>query len=75
MCLCATVCDEVGCDPCDSWNVYVFINRRCTIMRMLHYERGFYVLYEKRSVSGRFKRSVYDSETGNTKSPMRTSFA
>ena len=62
--LCATVRDEMGCDPRDSRNVYVFINRRCTIIRMIHYERGFYVLYEKRPGTGRFRRPAYDSKTG-----------
>lgn len=65
--LCATVRDEMKCDPQDSRNVYVFINRRCTIVRMLHYERGFYVLYEKRPEQGRFKRPVYDSKSGRYK--------
>ena len=65
--LCATVRDEMGCDPRDRRNVYVFINRSCTIIRMLHYERGFYVLYEKRPENGRFKRPVYDSKTGKYK--------
>ncbi len=61
--LCAAVREEMGCDPRDSRNVYVFINRRCSIVRMLHYERGFYVLYEKRPEQGRFKRPVYDSKS------------
>ena len=65
--LCATVRDEMGCDPCDSRNVYVFINRSCTIIRMIHYERGFYVLYEKRPEAGRFRRPVYDSKSGKYK--------
>ena len=65
--LCATVRDEMGCDPRDSRNVYVFINRSCTIIRMLHYERGFYVLYEKRPETGRFRRPVYDSKSGKYK--------
>ena len=27
---------------------------------ILHYERGFYVLYEKRPVMGKFKKPVFD---------------
>ena len=27
---------------------------------LLHYERGFYVLYEKRPVMGKFKKPVFD---------------
>ena len=65
--MCATIREEMKSDPRDSRNVYVFINRSCTIIRMLHYERGFYVVYEKRPENGRFKRPVYDSRTGKYK--------
>ena len=65
--LCATIREEMGCDPRNENNVYIFINRRCTIIRMLHYERGFYVMYEKRPESGRFRRPVYDSQSGKYK--------
>lgn len=65
--MCATIREEMKSDPRDSRNVYVFINRSCTIIRMLHYERGFYVVYEKRPENGRFKRPVYDSQTGKYK--------
>ena len=73
--LCVTVRDEIGCNPRDSRNVYVFINRSCTIIRMIHYERGFYVLYEKRPETGRFWRPVYDSKSGKYKNPTRISYA
>lgn len=39
--MCATVREEMKSDPRDSRNVYIFINRSCTIVRTLHYERGF----------------------------------
>ena len=65
--MCAAIREHMGCDPRNPANVYVFINRRCTIIRMLHYERGFYVVYEKRPESGRFRRPVYDSKTGKYK--------
>lgn len=61
--LCAIIRDELGCDPCNENNVYIFINRSCKIIRILHYERGFYVMYEKRPESGRFRRPVYDSKS------------
>ena len=32
-------------------------NRR--VVKILHYERGFYVLYEKRPVMGKFKKPVF----------------
>ena len=69
--MCATVREEMKSDPRDSRNVYVFINRSRTIIRMLHYERGFYVVYEKRPENGRFKKPIYDSRTGKTKFPTR----
>ena len=65
--LCATIREEMGCDPRNENNVYIFINRKCTIIRMLHYERGFYVMYEKRPGAGRFRRPVYDSQSGKYK--------
>ena len=65
--LCATIREEMGCDPRNENNVYIFINRKCTIIRMLHYERGFYVMYEKRPETGRFRRPVYDSQSGKYK--------
>lgn len=62
--LCETVRTEMKSDPANASNVYVFMIRWCTIVRMLHYERGFYVLYEKRPSQGRFRRPVFDSKTG-----------
>ena len=65
--MCATIREEMKSDPRDSRNVYVFINRSCTIIRILHYERGFYVLYEKRPETGRFRKPIYDSKSGKYK--------
>lgn len=65
--LCATIREEMRCDPRNESNVYIFINRKCTIIRLLHYERGFYVMYEKRPEAGRFRKPVYDSQTGKYK--------
>lgn len=51
----------MGCDPLDSSNVYVFMNSARTIVRLIHYERGFYVMYEKRPGSGPvFSRAITD---------------
>lgn len=63
----AAIREEMGCDPRNSDNVYVFINRRCTIIKMLHYERGFYTVYEKRPETGRFRKPVFDSKSGKYK--------
>lgn len=59
--------------PDDTLRFYVLINRRFTIIKMIHYERGFYVLYEKRSEIGRFRKPVYDSKTERVCSRIRKS--
>ena len=49
--LCESIREEMSLDPSD-WNRKV--------VKILHYERGFYVLYEKRPVMGKFKKPVFD---------------
>lgn len=65
--LCEMIRREMKADPTDTSNVYIFMNSRCTIVRLLHYERGFYVMYEKRPAQGRFRRPVFDSKSGRYK--------
>ena len=67
MSLCEVVRSEMKANPADERNVYIFINRRCNIIKLLHYERGCYVLYEKRPVAGRFRKPVYDAQSGRYK--------
>lgn len=67
MSLCELIRTEMKSDPRDSRNVYVFMNRACTIARLIHYERGFYVMYEKRPESGKFRKPVYDARSGKYK--------
>jgi len=67
MSLCEVIRAEMGSNPRDSRNVYVFLNRARTIARLIHYERGFYVMYEKRPESGKFRKPVYDSKSGKYK--------
>lgn len=67
MSLCELIRNEMKSDPRDSRNVYVFLNRARTIVRLIHYERGFHVMYEKRPESGRFRKPLYDSESGKYK--------
>ena len=43
---------------CFTRNVLSCRNRK--VVKILHYERGFYVLYEKRPVMGKFKKPVFD---------------
>jgi hypothetical protein len=47
-----------GRKPSDG-NVYVFLNRSRTLMKLLHWERGGYVIYYKRMEVGRISRKVF----------------
>ncbi|EDV01832.1 hypothetical protein BACCOP_01102 [Phocaeicola coprocola DSM 17136] len=53
--LCESIREEMSLDPSDASNVYMFMSRNRKVVKILHYERGFYVLYEKRPVMGRFR--------------------
>lgn len=53
----------MGQNPDDSHNVFIFMSKSRKTVKLLHYERGFYVLYEKRPLMGKFKKPLYDSET------------
>ena len=48
----------LGRKPSDG-NVYVFLNRSRTLMKLLHWERGGYVIYYKRMEVGRISRKVF----------------
>lgn len=50
-------------NPLNGNNVYIFMSKNRRIIKLLHYERGFYVLYEKRPLSGRFKKPLYDTRS------------
>ena len=45
--------NELGRDPA-SGEVFVFLNRRRTLLKLLHWEAGGYVLYYKRLEAGTF---------------------
>lgn len=61
------LCGEVsryGLRPQDG-NVYVFTNGSRTVLKLLHWERGGYVLYQKRLEEGRISKVVFkDGSTG-----------
>lgn len=57
--LCESIREEMSLDPSDASNVYMFMSRNRKVVKILHYERGFYVLYEKRPVMGKFKKPVF----------------
>ena len=49
---------SLGRKPSDG-SVYVFFNRSRTLMKLLHWERGGYVIYYKRMEVGRISRKVF----------------
>ena len=58
--LCEQIRTELSMDPSDTTIVYMFMSKSRKIVKLLHYERGFYVLYKKRPVQGKFKKPVFD---------------
>lgn len=51
--LCGLVSSELGRDPLGG-EVFIFVNKSGTTLKLLHWERGGLVLYHKRLESGRF---------------------
>jgi transposase len=62
--LCGVVRTEMGRDPL-SGEVFIFMNRPRTTLKLLHWERGGFVLYHKRLEEGRFTIPVLDTKTGS----------
>ena len=65
--LCESIREEMSLDPSDASNVYMFMSRNRKVVKILHYERGFYVLYEKRPIMEKFKNRYlmrYPNATG-----------
>jgi len=52
--LCGIVQNELERNPC-SGDVYIFINKPRNRIKLLHWERGGYLLYYKRLESGTFE--------------------
>jgi len=60
--LCGVVRSDMGRDPL-SGEVFIFMNRPRTTIKLLHWERGGFVVYHKRLESGRFTIPIYDTKT------------
>ncbi len=45
--------------------VFIFINRRQTIMKILHMEYAGLVIYHKKLETGRFKLPAFDEQTSS----------
>ena len=59
--LCGVVRSQMGRNPM-SGEVFIFVNRQRSTIKLLHWERGGLVLYHKRLESGCFERPVYDEK-------------
>lgn len=57
--LCGVVRSQMGRDPL-SGEVFIFVNRQRTTLKLLHWKHGGLVIYHKRLESGRFERPLYD---------------
>jgi hypothetical protein len=60
--LCGVVRSDMGRDPLTG-EVFIFMNRPRTTIKLLHWERGGWVLYHKRLESGRFTLPLFDAKT------------
>ncbi len=49
---------SVGLDPTNG-DVYIFVGRTRKVMKLLHWERGGYVMYYKRLEQGRFHPRIF----------------
>ena len=49
----------------ESGEVFIFVNRNLTVMKILHMEYGGMVIYHKKLESGRFKLPEYDQALGS----------
>lgn len=61
--LSAVVREQMKENPANPSNVYIFMSANRRIVKILHYERGCFVLYEKRPVHGKFKKLLFDTKT------------
>ena len=52
---------QAGIDPTDG-KVYVFVGKARKVMKLLHWERGGYVMYYKRRETGRLSPRLFPSD-------------
>ena len=62
--LCGLVHDKMGYDV-RLGDVFIFVNRSRTTMKLLHAEDGGMVMYVKRLEAGRFKLPEYDPKSNS----------
>jgi transposase len=56
--------DSMGFEP-ENGNVYIFINRTCNSMKLLHMETGGFVIYHKRLISGCFTLPKFNEQSNS----------
>lgn len=66
--LCGIVSNELGRDP-GNGEVFIFLNRRRTHMKLLHWEFGGFVLYYKRLEKGTFIPPRIQGKSGSIRWP------
>jgi transposase len=59
--LCGIVRLDMGRDPL-SGEVFIFVNKPRTVVKLLHWERGGLVIYHKRLERGRFTLPHFDAQ-------------
>lgn len=69
--LCAVVRNNLGRDPL-SGEVFIFINRTRHTIKLLHWQRGGFVLYQKRLEVGTFELPIYNNNDSNYKMDWHT---
>ncbi|MDD3064608.1 MAG: IS66 family insertion sequence element accessory protein TnpB [Massilibacteroides sp.] len=58
--LCGLVSSQMGRDPLGG-EVFIFMNKSRTVIKLLHWERGGLVIYHKRLEKNRFTLPRYDA--------------
>jgi hypothetical protein len=53
---------HVGCSGLIEGSAYVFVNKTRTTLKILHWERGGFVIYHKRLESGRISGLIFKHE-------------
>jgi hypothetical protein len=64
--LCGVVRSQMGRNPL-SGEVFIFMNRSRSTIKLLHWERGGLVVYHKRLEQGRFTLPRFDPQTQSYK--------
>ena len=68
--LCGEVRRGMGRDPL-SGEVFIFYNTARTRLKLLHWERGGFVIYHKRFEQGILSLPIIDSDSGGYRLPWR----